>query len=157
MAEKSIFTRKELSFLIALQKQKVEFMIVGAAAAALQGAPVVTQDIDLWFRDLHDPGLKKALTKVGGAIVPPIGLHPPTLAGESVELFDIVLTMHGLGPFDEEKERSILINLGPLSVRTLALDRVIKSKEAAGRPKDLRNLPVLRDALNVITKRKRRR
>ncbi|MBM3297936.1 MAG: hypothetical protein FJY83_10115 [Candidatus Aminicenantes bacterium] len=157
MAEKSIFTRKELSFLIELQKQKVEFMIVGAAAAALQGAPVVTQDIDLWFRDLHDPGLKKALTKVGGAIVPPIGLHPPTLAGESVELFDIVLTMHGLGPFDEEKERSILVNLGPLSVRTLALDRVIKSKEAAGRPKDLRNLPVLRDALAVIKKRRRRR
>jgi len=157
VAEKSIFTRKELSFLIELQKQKVEFMIVGAAAAALQGAPVVTQDIDLWFRDLHDPGLKKALTKVGGAIVPPIGLHPPTLAGESVELFDIVLTMHGLGPFDEEKERSILVNLGPLSVRTLALDRVIKSKEAAGRPKDLRNLPVLRDALAVIKKRRRRR
>ena len=37
MAEKAIFTGKEVSFLKELHKQGVVYMIVGAAAAALQG------------------------------------------------------------------------------------------------------------------------
>jgi hypothetical protein len=154
VAEKAIFTGKEVSFLKELQKQGVDYMIVGAAAAALQGAPIVTQDIDLWFKDLSDPGLRKAVAKVGGAIVPSFGLHPPTFAGGAVELFDIVLTMHGLGRFDEETKNSILIDLGGLAVRILALDRIIKSKETVGRPKDILTLPALKDALATIQKKK---
>ncbi len=69
MAEKFIFSSKEISFLRELIKQGVEFILVGLSAAALQGAPVVTQDIDLWFKDLADPGIKKALKKVGGFYV----------------------------------------------------------------------------------------
>jgi hypothetical protein len=154
VAEKAIFTGKEVSFLKELHKQEVDYMIVGAAAAALQGAPIVTQDIDLWFRDLADAGLRKAVTKVGGVIVPSRGLHPPTFAGGAIELFNIVLTMHGLGTFDEEKKRSILVDLGALPVRILALDRIIKSKETVGRPKDILTLPVLRDTLATIKKMK---
>jgi len=154
VAENAIFTRKEISFLRELEKQGVEFIIVGAAAAALQGAPIVTQDIDLWFRDLADPALRKAVAKVGGAIVPSIGLHPPTFAGGAVELFNIVPTTHGLGSFDEETNNSILIDLGGFHVRILAMDRIIKSKETVGRPKDVLTLPVLRDALATIRKRK---
>ena len=154
MAEKAIFTGREVSFLKELNKRRVDYLIVGAAAAALQGAPIVTQDIDLWFRDLADPALRKAVAKVGGAIVPSIGLHPPTFAGGAVELFDIVLTMHGLGSFDEEAKNSILIDLGGLHVRVLALDRIIKSKETVGRPKDILTLPVLKDALATIKKMK---
>ena len=153
MAEKAIFTGKEVSFLKELQKAGVDYMIVGAAAAALQGAPIVTQDINLWFRDPADPALRKAVAKVGGAIVPSIGLHPPTFAGGAVELFDIVLTMHGLGTFDEEKGNSILVDLGGLAVRILTLDRIIKSKETLGRPKDVLTLPALKDALATIKKK----
>lgn len=152
MAGKAIFTGKEISFLKELRKQGVDFMIVGAAAAALQGAPIVTQDIDLWFRDPADPALRKAVAKIGGAIVPSVGLNPPTFAGGAVELFDIVLTMHGLGSYDEETKNSILIDLGGLTVRILALERIIKSKETIGRPKDALLLPVLRDALATIKK-----
>ncbi|MBN2200300.1 MAG: hypothetical protein JW747_10695 [Candidatus Aminicenantes bacterium] len=155
MAENSIFTGREIAFLKELHKRGVDYMIVGAAAGALQGAPIVTQDIDLWFKDLADPGLKRALAKVGGVIVAPVGLHPPTFAGGAVELFDIVLTMHGLGTFDEEMEHTILVDLGRLPVRVLSLDRIIKSKEAVGRPKDVLTLPVLKDALATIKKRKR--
>jgi hypothetical protein len=155
VAENSIFTGREIAFLKELHKRRVDYMIVGAAAAALQGAPIVTQDIDLWFKDLDDPGLRRALAKVGGVMVPSVGLHPPTFAGGAVELFDIVLTMHGLGTFDEEMKRTIVIDLGRLPVRVLSLDRIIKSKEAVGRPKDALTLPVLRDALATITKRKR--
>jgi len=59
-----------------------------------------------------------------------------------------------LGTFEEEIKNSILIDLGGLHVRILALDRIIKSKETVGRPKDILTLPVLRDALATIKKSK---
>ena len=157
MAEKSIFTAKEIAFLRALQSEGVGFMIVGAAAAALQGAPVVTQDVDLWFKDLNDQGIKKALDKVGGAFIPSIGFHPPSFAGPAVELFDVVLTMHGLGAFDEEIKNTTPIRLGRLAVRILNLERIIKSKETIRRPKDQLMVPVLKDALAAIRSKEKSR
>ena len=157
MPENLIFTNKEIAFLKELKRYKVEFMIVGAAAAALQGAPVVTQDVDLWFKDLSDPGIHKALRKSGGTFVPSFGRNPPTFAGGAVKLFDIVLTMHGLQRFSEEKKNSFEVKLGTLKVRVLNLDRIIKSKETVRRPKDLLILPVLRDALKTLRHGRRSR
>ena len=150
MAEDLIFTKKEINFLKELNKNKVEYIIVGLSAAALQGAPVVTQDIDIWFKDLSDPGIKKALKKTGGTYIPPIGENPPMLAGESVKLFDLVLTMHGLNDFSKEIKNTIEIPIGTFYVRVLKLDRIIKSKEAIGRQKDKLVLPVLKDVLETI-------
>lgn len=145
-----IFTNKEIAFLRELKRNKVEFMLVGAAAAALQGAPIVTQDVDLWFEDLKDPGIRTALRKSGGIMVPSFGQNPPTFAGDAVKLFDIVLTMHGLESYEEEKRNSFEVALGTLRVNVLDLGRIIKSKEAVGRPKDLLVLPVLRDTLKTL-------
>lgn len=150
MAENLIFSSKEISFLRELIKQDVKFILVGLSAAALQGAPVVTQDIDLWFKNLADPGIKKALKKVGGVYVHPIGLNPPTFAGDSVKLFDIVSTMHGLDSFDNEMRNSIKVSLGQIQIHVLKLERIIKSKETVGRAKDKIVLPVLKDALETI-------
>lgn len=150
MPESLIFSNKELAFLRELKRQNVEFMLVGAAAAALQGAPVVTQDVDLWFEDPKDPGIQRALRKSGGIMVPSFGQNPPTFAGDAVKLFDIVLTMHGLGSYADEKKNSLLIRIGSAGVRVLALDRIIASKEAVCRPKDLLVLPVLRDTLKTL-------
>lgn len=155
MADSSIFGDRELEFLRELVRQKVEFMIVGLSAAALQGAPVVTQDIDLWFRELPDPGLERALRKVHGAYVPPTASTPPMLAGKGIELFDIVLNMDGLGEFDEEKKRAIRMPLGRIKVPVLGLDRIVASKTAAGREKDAIVLKVLTDALKAIQERSR--
>ena len=146
----SILTAKELRFLKELKKNQVRFMIVGLSAAALQGAPVVTQDVDLWFENLEDPGIRKALVKVGGALVPQIGLNPPMFAGDDVKLFDIVLTMHGLGSFADEWKSSQEMELEDVSVRILKLERIIKSKKAANRSQDILVLPVLIDALKTI-------
>jgi hypothetical protein len=137
----------ELRFLRALLRRKVRFMVVGLSAAALQGAPVVTQDVDLWFEDLNDPRLREALREVGAAYVPPSILNPPMFAGGGVELFDIVLRMDGLGKFAEELPHSIEVPLGRQKLRVLAVDRILKSKRAANRPKDRLVIPVLEDAL----------
>jgi len=152
--ENLIFSKKEIAFLRELERQNVEFMLVGAAAAALQGAPVVTQDVDLWFEDLKDPGIQTALRKSGGIMVPSFGQNPPTFAGDAVKLFDIVLTMHGLESFAQEKKNSFTVRLGTVDVNVLNLDRIIASKEAIRRPKDLLVLPVLRDTLRTLSWKK---
>ena len=150
MGNNLIFGEKEIEFLKKLTRQNVEFMIVGLSAAALQGAPVVTQDVDLWFKDLGHPGIKKALKNVGGIFVPSVGLNPPMLAGEAVKLFDIVTHMHGLASFEEEKQHSLTVSLGTVKVSVLSLEQIIKSKKFLKRQKDKRVLPVLKDALITI-------
>ena len=150
MAEHTIFTSKEEAFLEALVEERVPFLLVGLAAAALQGAPAVTQDIDLWFSDLSDPRLSRALDRVGAAYVAPGLNNPPLLAGGGSDLFDIVIHMHGLDGFEEEKKRAVLIRLGRVEVPVLPLDRIIASKKATGRPKDRAILPILEDTLRVL-------
>ena len=140
-------SERELRFLRALLRRKVRFMVVGLSAAALQGAPVVTQDVDLWFEDLGDPRIREALLDVGAAYIPPPHLNPPMFAGGGVELFDIVLTMHGLGTFAEELQHCIDVALGRQKLKVLSLKRILISKRAANRPKDRLVIPVLEDAL----------
>lgn len=137
----------ELRFLRALLRRKVNFMVVGLSAAAIQGAPVVTQDIDLWFENLGDPGIREALRDVGAAYVPHSIHNPPMFAGGGVELFDIVLTMHGLGNFSEELQNCLEIDLGRYKLKVLGVDRILASKRAANRKKDKLVIPVLEDSL----------
>jgi hypothetical protein len=150
VAAHELFTDREQEFLRILLDEGVEFMIVGLAAAALQGVPAVTQGIDLWFADRDDPALRRALRKAGVTYVPPTEQNPPLLVGARANLFDIVVHMHGLGSFADEVSGARIIAVGGTELRVLPLERVIASKEATGRPKDLAILPVLRDALRVI-------
>ena len=131
MANDLIFTDREAEFLRELVRQKVAFMIVGLSGAALQGAPVVTQDVDLWFADVGSLALKAALGAVGGFYVPPTAHTPPMIGGESVKLFDLVAAMHGLRSFVAEYRQAVSINLGGLTVKVLPLQRIIASKRAA--------------------------
>ncbi len=137
----------ELRFLRALLRREVRFMVVGLSAAALQGAPVVTQDVDLWFEDLTDPRIGEALREVNAAYVPPSILNPPMFAGGGIELFDIVLTMHGLGAFSEEWRNCVDVSLGRHQLKVLRMDRILASKRAANRAKDRLVIPVLEDSL----------
>ncbi len=149
MDKNSIFTANEIAFLKALVKHQVAFMMVGLSAAALQGAPAVTQDIDLWFRDIADPNLMAAIKQVGAVLVPSVGLHPPMLGGDAVKLFDIVLTVHGVGSFDAEVAAALNIPLEDVVIKVLPLDRIISSKRFLGRDKDLQVLKVLEDTLKT--------
>jgi hypothetical protein len=142
-------TERELRFLRELVKRGAPFLIVGLSAAALQGAPVVTQDVDLWIKDLTDSRFRDALREVGGAYVPPTSQRPPMLAGPGLELFDLVLTMHGLEPFEEELARSVDLVVGDVALKVLPLSRILASKRAANRPKDRLVVPVLEQVLAV--------
>jgi hypothetical protein len=148
--ERPLFSPAEQRVLESLLRHGVNFMVVGLSGAALQGAPVVTQDIDLWFEKLGEPTMVKALMEVGAGYAPPFGCHPPMLAGEGTELFDVVIRMDGLGTFADEVEHARLIPLGAHQVKVLPLDRILASKLAANRPKDQLVIPILRDTLATL-------
>ena len=151
MAAPLPFAESEVRLLTALLRARVRFMVVGLSAATMQGAPVVTQDVDLWFEKLGDPKISQALKSVGAACVPPSILNPPMLAGVGAELFDIVLRMDGLGTFAREFKNCVDVPLGRHQLKVLSLERILVSKLAANRAKDRVTIPILRDALAATT------
>jgi hypothetical protein len=146
----SLFTQREINFLKILIDHEVDFIIIGLSAAALQGAPVVTQDIDIWFKDLNSPNFKKALKEAKVTYIPPIGLNPPMFAGESTDLIDIVLSVTGLEKFDEEIKHTFEIELTNFKIKVLSLEKIIQSKKVLGRAKDKLVLPVLEEVLKTL-------
>ena len=150
MAEVLPLSETELRLLETLLRHKIRFMVVGLSAAALQGAPVVTEDIDLWFDNLSDPKLMQALVKIGAAYIPPFGYNPPMLGGPGSEPFDVVIRMSGLGEFADEWKRALEIKVGKLKLKVLPLERILVSKQAANRPKDQRVIPVLQNTLRTL-------
>jgi hypothetical protein len=142
-------TQAERRFLEALTELGVHFMIVGLSAAVLQGADTVTADVDLWFEDRGDPGIGEAAKRVGGSwISGSFGMMPPMVGGGDLgDRFDVVLTLSGLESFASEYAKARTVDIDGLSVRVLPLERILASKRAAGRPKDLAVLPALQAAL----------
>ena len=71
-------TEGERRFLAALVELGVPFLVVGVGSAALQGARVVTEDIDLWFKDRTDRRIGDAAARFGGVFVAGhFGMMPP--------------------------------------------------------------------------------
>ncbi len=125
-------------------------MIVGMGAVALQGGVVVTDDLDLWFESPGSPDFLAAVKAAGGIYIPPSIQMPPTITGRGLESLDIVMHMSGLGKFDEEYTKTLWAPLGKLKVPLLPLKRIIVSKRAAKRPKDLVILPILDDLARTL-------
>jgi hypothetical protein len=140
-------TCAERLLLEALQRRGVRFVVVGMGAALLEGAPVATQDLDLWLERAGDEGVRLAATDVGGFWIPGFGMQPPAFGGRGLERIDVVLTVHGLEPFAAEYDRCVEREVDGLRLRVLPLDRVIASKRALGRAKDIAQLPALEAAL----------
>ena len=116
-------------------------------AAMLEGSPVTTQDLDLWFESASDTRLREAAADAGGFWISGFGMQPPSFGGPGLERLDVVLTAHGLADFGTEYSRSVEVEIDGITLRVLPLDRVIASKRATGRPKDLAQLPVLEATL----------
>jgi len=137
-----------------LAKHEVEFCVIGAIAAWLQGNPAVTLDLDVMpRRDLENadrlaaalkalgarrPGGKNAATDLDGADF--LGWQSQRFETDAGPL-DVVPQASAIGGFEDVA--TIELTLGDFSVRAITLDEVIASKESLGRPKDTAALPAL--------------
>jgi hypothetical protein len=145
----------------ALNRHQVRYVIIGAFAAIAQQAPIpATRDIDLTPEMSQDnlARLSWALTDLGAKIrteTVPEGLpfsHDATslAAAEIWNLicadgeFDISFHPSGFaGGYAELEVNAHRLRVGEVEIVVADLADVIRSKEAAGRPKDLRVLPSL--------------
>jgi hypothetical protein len=125
-------------------------MLVGLAAASLQGANTATLDVDIWFENTSDPRIGEAIRSVGGIWVSgAFGMQPPQIGSVS-ERLAVVTHMSGLGTFTEESAHTTQVDLDGIKVPVLRLERIIASKQAAGRKKDLAVIPALEEALAAV-------
>ena len=72
-----------------------------------------------------------------------------TAEGANVALFDLVVQMSGMRSFAEEFAAARRVDLAGVEVPVLPLERIIASKRAARRPKDLAVLPALEATLRA--------
>jgi len=63
---------------------------------------------------------------------------------------DVVTQLDGLGKFAQELENTIELEVDGIPVRVLKLERILESKRAAGRNKDLAAIPALEEALAAL-------
>jgi len=149
-----------------LSRHRIDFMVVGAAAGVLEGAPLTTFDLDIVVDPDHSnrERLLAALDEVKAIYFDPAGRKiAPTV--ERLERNRISLFETSLGRLDVMREigagegwedllpRSHLANLAGSEIRVLDLTAVIETKEAAGRPKDQAALPLLRETLRLKEER----
>ncbi len=134
------------AFLKALRDEKVACILIGNMAAIEQGAPLMTVDYDFW---VHLP--ERQYVRILGIIQ---RLRGTILARTLYELSDgtqinVIFSPDGLRSFATEFKNCRIGKLAGQPVRVLPLRRVIASKRAAGRDKDLAVLPILERTLRL--------
>jgi hypothetical protein len=148
-SDKLPLSDEEVALLRELGRANVPFMLVGLAAAVLQGADAVTKDIDLWFESIADPRVAEAARKVGATFV--WRNDPPLFSGPGLDDVDVVIHCDGLRDFRAEYAASIEVGVtSDTTLRVLPIERVLASKRAAGRPKDKAVIPALEAAIAAI-------
>ena len=138
----------------ALRAVKLEAIVIGNSASMPNGAPVTTQDIDLLIRDtrLNRRKLARFARAIGGAAPMPVSELSKVEwieGGLSVPVEIHYDRIAGGLTFSSLRSRARLVPVGDEKLRVAALADVIRSKQAANRPKDRAVLPILRDTLAV--------
>ena len=131
-----------------LRETALEAIMIGNAAAALQGAPVTTVDVDFLFR--KTPANLRKLKKVARALDATI-LRPyyPTsdlyrlMAEDQALQLDFMAAIHGLRSYNSVKSRAISVEVGGEKFLVASLPDIIASKRAANRPRDRAVIDVL--------------
>lgn len=159
-----------LPILEVLTRHHVSFILIGAAAAIAHGSPIPTEDVDI-TPERNQENLERlagALRELGAKLRTPeeaveFPVDGPFLnVGEVWTLstpygdLDISFIPSGTRGYEDLKRDAVELELGPgLIVQVASLADVIRSKQAAGRLKDLGQLPALRQTLEVIRERER--
>lgn len=159
----------ELTSIIAgLNAAGVRFVVVGGVAAGVQGSTRATFDVDICYDPSLDnrerlsealkqwkavlrgaePGLPFVLD--GKALVISHVLTLTTALGD----LDVMDSVAGVGDFDDVLKASLEVEAGAVRFRALGLPGLLIAKRAAGRPKDLAQIPELEALLEM---RRRRR
>jgi hypothetical protein len=147
-----------------LERHEVRYVVIGGVAAILHGAAHVTTDVDVVPQDGRDnlerlsDALKEIHARIRVSGEPdgiPFDHSVESLARVRIwnlqsDLGDLDLTFEPSGTrgYDDLKRDAIVMHLRSGDVPVASLADVIRSKEAADRPRDRAVLPGLRALLS---------
>lgn len=138
--------------LVLFANADVEFVIVGAYALAIHGAPRMSGDIDLFVRPSPDnaqrvlDALRQFGAPVESARVTAADFSTPGTMyqiGLPPRRIDILTEISGVS-FDEAWVSRITADVEGRTVSIIGRAALLKNKEASGRPKDLADVARLR-------------
>jgi predicted nucleotidyltransferase len=154
------FSTDVREFLSLLHRHHVRYLVVGGEAVIHYGHARLTGDIDLFFEqtEANVESLFNALREFWGGQVPAVGearelLEPNVVVqfGRPPNRIDLIGSL-GAVPFAEawaeRSEASLALPPTGIPVPILGLRHLIRSKEQAGRSKDLEDLKFLRKRLD---------
>jgi hypothetical protein len=155
------------ALLSTLERHRVRYVVIGGQAAVVQGAPLLTEDLDITpARDRENlKRLAEALRELGAKLRSPTAPEGVGFAIEAELLttaeiwtlttrvgdLDLAFSPPGTGGFDDLRRDATRMRLAEdLTVLVASLADVIRSKEAADRDKDRMQLSLLRRTLEEI-------
>jgi hypothetical protein len=149
--------------LAVLRDHEVRFVLIGGFAAVTHGSPLPTEDVDITPEQSEDnlARLSAALKDMGAQVRAegvegglPFSYDASSLAAVGVwnlvtpyGEFDISFVPTGTRGFVDLDGDAQTMDVGGVPTRVASLADIIRSKQAANRPKDQRVLPVLREIL----------
>ncbi len=140
----------------ALHHANLKAVMIGNAAAAVQGAPVTTMDIDFYIEDNED-NIRK-LSAVAKELEAELTDFYPffQIQNPNKELYlDFLTRVIGIDSFELLLGKSTKISFdGVFFLNIASLEDIIKSKTAAGNDKDLAVLPILKRTLELLNENK---
>jgi hypothetical protein len=156
--------------LSALTRHRVRYVVVGGIAAIAQGHPLPTVDVDVTpARDAENlERLAAAVQELGGELRVGRGGQSLTFPIEPRFLgdvdswtlttrygpLDLLFAPTGTAGYEDLRRAAHEAELAPgVNVFVASLPDVIRMKQASARPKDLAQLPALRQTLEVIRRR----
>lgn len=153
-----------------LDRHQVQYILIGGLAAVLHGSPLPTIDADICPSEDGDnlQRLANALEELDARIRTPDTAEgvpfprDPTFLSRVTRLnlitkagdLDLSFAPAGTGGYGDLVAHAVVVPVFGVPVAVASLEDVIRSKEAANRPKDLRALPTLRQLLDEIRRRR---
>jgi hypothetical protein len=137
----------------ALSRRRLSAVLIGNAAAALQGSPVTTMDLDFMFRKTpaNLTKLKRLADDLGAVVMRPYypasGLYRVVRDRDALQL-DFMSKVDGIRSFESLRARASRLEFRGSGILVADLRDIIRSKEAADRPQDRAVLPLLRRTLD---------
>ena len=132
----------------------LDAVMIGNAAAAINGAPVTTMDVDFMleqtpenYRKLAALALRMNCQFVELRLIDDKYMYRLIHRTEPF-VVDFLFAPSGLGDFASVSRNSTAVCFGGHELRIASLDDVLTSKKAAARPKDLASIPILEMTLD---------
>lgn len=153
---------KAIRILRELTTHRVRFVVIGGVAAQLHGSARITRDLDVLYDTSPDNIERLAALLINWRAYlrgaePGLPFTPDAATIRSIEVltletqhgkFDVLQRVAGVGGYADALLEIAPFRVADFAVLALSLDALIKSKQAAGRPRDLTEvleLKTLRD------------